>query len=184
MERFAWVLDVLPAGRSTDRGPHKEPVALGVGQDELKLLEIVLRPGARVDPLQKLDLVPPAGSTSPPPPVDHVRRRIGFQELTTVARSDLPKALEEIVKASPERFLRFFNEAPSISRQYHMLELLPGIGKKTMWEVLEERKKKPFESFQDLETRTRLKTPVLSIAGRIEKELSGEEEKYRLFVPR
>ncbi len=184
MERYAWVLDLLPSGRSTDRGPHKEAIAIAVGQEELKLLEIVLRSAAPLPPLTRLSLIPPEGSQVPPMPVDHVRRRIGFSELTTAARAELPHALEEIVKASPERFLRVYNEAPSISRRFHMLELLPGIGKKTMWEVIEERKKKPFASFEDIETRTRLKTPILSIVGRIEKELSGEEEKYRLFVPR
>ncbi len=184
MERYAWVLDFLPSGRSSDRLPHKEPIAIAVGQDELKLLEVVLRPGPEVSPLARLDLVPVEGSTNPPPPVDHVRRRIGFQDLTTGARSELPRALEAIVRASPERFLRVYNEAPALSRRFHMLELLPGIGKKTMWEVIEERKKAPFASFEDIESRTRLKTPVLSIVGRIEKELSGEEEKYRLFVPR
>jgi putative nucleotide binding protein len=184
VERFAWVLDVLPAGRSSDRLPHREPIALAIGEDELKLLEIVLRPGGKAEPQQRLDLTPPAGSSVPPPPVDHVRRRVGYAELTTVGRGELPKALEGIVRTSPARFLRFYNEAPSMSRQFHMLELLPGIGKKTMWEVLEQRKRKPFDSFEDLEARTRLKSPVLSIVQRIEKELSGEEEKYRLFVPR
>jgi putative nucleotide binding protein len=184
MERYAWVLDFLPGGRTSERLPAREPVALGVGQDELKLLEIVLRPGATVQPQQRLALLPPEGATSPAPPVDHVRRRVGFPELTTAARAELPHALEEVVRASPERFLRFYNEAPAISRRFHMLELLPGIGKKTMWEVVEERKKKPFESFADLEARTRLKTAVQAVAARIEKELSGEEEKYRLFVPR
>ncbi|MDE1822037.1 MAG: DUF655 domain-containing protein [Euryarchaeota archaeon] len=184
MERYAWVLDFLPAGRSTDRVPHKEPIAIAVGQDELKLLEVVLRPGTTLEPLTRLDLTPPEGSQVPPPPVDHVRRRIGFPELTTASRSELPHALEGIVRASPERFLKFFNEAPALSRRFHMLELLPGIGKKTMWEVIEERRKKPFASFEEIETRTRLRTPILSVVERIEKELSGEDEKYRLFVPR
>lgn len=184
MERYAWVLDVLPAGRPTDRGPHKEAIAIAVGQDELKLLEIVLRSPQALAPLTRLSLIPEEVSQVPPPPVDHVRRRIGFGELTTAARAELPHALEQIVKAAPERFLRVYNEAPAISRRFHMLELLPGIGKKTMWEVIEERKKRPFASFEEIESRTRLKTPILSIVGRIEKELSGEEEKYRLFVAR
>ena len=34
-----------------------------------------------------------------------------------------------------------------------MLHLLPGIGKKLMWEVLTEREKKPFESFADISQR-------------------------------
>lgn len=184
MERYAWVLDFLPAGRGPDRGPYRDPIVLAVGEDELKLLEIVLRPSGKSEPLARLDLTPSAGQTAPPPPVDHVRRRVGFQELTTAARAELPVALARIVQGAPARFLRVFNEAPAISRRYHMLEIIPGVGKKTMWEIVEQRRRKPFESFEDLEARTRLKDPVQALVERIEQELSHEEEKYRLFVPR
>ena len=46
MESFVIILDYLPNGRQTERGYHREPVALGVGETELKLLELVTRPGA------------------------------------------------------------------------------------------------------------------------------------------
>jgi putative nucleotide binding protein len=183
LERYAWVLDMLPAGRLGDRTPHREPLVLAVGEDELKLLEIVLRPGARAEAGTRLVLVG-EGDGPPPPPVDHVRKRVGFEELTTSARTELLPALKRIVEGNPARFLRFFNEAPAVSRRFHLLELLPGIGKKTMWAIVEERKKRPFESFADLIERTRLKDPVESVVGRIERELSHDEEKYRLFVPR
>ncbi len=183
MERYATVLDVLPQGRLSERSPHREPIALAVGEDELKLLEVVLRPGSRVDPGTRLPLVGP-NDGPPPAPVDHVRRRVGFSELTTAARTELVPALERVVKGNPARFLRFFNEAPAVSRRFHLLELLPGVGKKTMWAIVSERQKKPFESFQELTERTRLKDPVESVVGRIEQELSHEEEKYRLFVSR
>ena len=38
----------------------------------------------------------------------------------------------------------------------HMLELLPGVGKKHMWEIIEARKDKPFESFEDIKNRVKL----------------------------
>lgn len=180
MERFGIVLDVLPSGRPGDRPPHKDPIALVVGEDELKLLEVVLRPGATPPPVgSRIPLVPDPGSAT-----EHVRRRIGFPELTAAARAELPAALEAIVTGAPERFLRFFNEAPAVSRRFHLLELLPGIGKKTMWNIVDERKKRPFTSFADIEERGKLKHPQKVVVARIEKELSGEEEKYRLFVPR
>jgi putative nucleotide binding protein len=180
VENFAYVLDYLPNGRQTDRGFHREPIALALGEDELKLFEIVARAGVSLTPGERIPLVPHAGS---PPPIDHVRRRLGFDELTVGARTELPGALEKLVRASPARYLRFFNEAPAVSRRFHLLELLPGIGKKTMQQIVDERKKSPFQSFAEIEARVHLKNPERLIVGRVEQELSGVPDKYRLFVP-
>ena len=40
----------------------------------------------------------------------------------------------------------FFNNAPAISTRFHVLELLPGLGKKLMHEILDERRKKPLKN--------------------------------------
>ena len=179
MENYAIILDYLPNGRQTERGFHREPLALAVGEDELKLLELVPRPGVTFTPQTRVPLVPVGGTASP---VDHVRRRVGYDELTVAARTELPAALEAIVRRNSPRYLRFFNEAPAVSRRFHLLELLPGIGKKTMQLIVDERKRAPFSSFEEIESRVHLKNPERLIVGRIEPELSGGEDKYRLFV--
>jgi putative nucleotide binding protein len=179
VESYAHVLDYLPNGRQTERGFHREPLALAVGEDELKLFELVPRLGAVLAPGQRISLLPVAGA---PPPIDHVRRRLAYDELTVAARAELTVALERIVRGNPARYLRFFNEAPAVSRRFHLLELLPGIGKKTMQQIVDERKRAPFASFEEMETRLHLKNPELLIVGRIEQELSGVDDKYRLFV--
>ncbi len=179
MENYAYILDYLPTGRQTERGFHKEPLALAVGEDELKLLEVLPRTGTALTPGSRVALVPIGGA---PPPIDHVRRRIGFDELTVAARTELTAALAEIVKRNSARYLRFFNEAPAVSRRFHLLELLPGIGKKTMQQIVDERRRAPFQSFEEMEQRLHLKNPERLIAGRIEQELGGVEDKYRLFV--
>ncbi len=180
MVNFAYVLDYLPHGRQTDRGFHREPLALAVGEDELKLLEIVLRPGTPVTPGERIPLVPQEGVA---PPIDHVRRRIAYEELTVAGRALLEDALAKIVLANPARYLRFVNESPAVSRRFHLLELLPGIGKKTMQQIVDERRRAPFASFADLEARLHLKSPERLVAARIEQELRGGDDKYRLFVP-
>jgi len=38
-------------------------------------------------------------------------------------------------------FIQFFNNAPAISTRFHVLELLPGLGKKMMHDILTERRK-------------------------------------------
>ena len=179
MENFARILDYLPNGRQTERGFHREPLALALGEDELKLLELVPRPGAVLAAGQRIPLLP-VGPT--PPPIDHVRRRLSYDELTVAARTELTNALEAVVRENPARYLRVFNEAPAVSRRFHLLELLPGIGKKTMQQIVDERKSAPFASFEEIESRVHLKNPERLIVGRIEQELSGVEDKYRLFV--
>jgi putative nucleotide binding protein len=63
----------------------------------------------------------------------------------------------------------------------HALELVPGIGKKYMWQVINERTRKPFESFDDLQGRTELPSPAKLITKRVLEELEGDS-KYRLFT--
>jgi len=179
VENYAIILDYLPNGRQTERGFHREPLALAIGEDELKLFELVPRPNANLSTGVRVPLVP-VGST--PSPIDHVRRRIGYDELTVSGRTELTAALEAIVTRNSARYLRFFNEAPAVSRRFHLLELLPGIGKKTMQQIVDERKSAPFSSFEDIESRVHVKNPERLIVGRIEQELSGVEDKYRLFV--
>lgn len=179
MENYAIILDYLPNGRQTERGFHREPLALAIGEDELKLFELVPRPNANLTTGMRVSLVA-VGAT--PSPIDHVRRRVGYDELTVAARTELTGALEGVVKRHGPRYLRFFNEAPAVSRRFHLLELLPGIGKKTMQQIVDERKSAPFASFEELEARVHVKNPERLIVGRIEQELSGVEDKYRLFV--
>ena len=64
----------------------------------------------------------------------------------------------------------------------HQIELLPGIGKKHMNEILEEREKAPFTSFKDIKERVKLiPDPEKAVIKRILQELQGEE-KYSLFT--
>jgi len=66
-----------------------------------------------------------------------------------------------------------------------MLHLLPGIGKKLMWEILEEREKKPFESFAEISQRIKsIPHPEKMIISRILEELEDPNIKYHLFTSR
>jgi len=66
----------------------------------------------------------------------------------------------------------------------HQLELLPGVGKRHLWAIITERKKKPFKSFDELKDRVPLlPNPEKLIVKRILGELQ-DVDKYRIFVPR
>lgn len=113
----------------------------------------------------------------------HVKRRVNYRELTGAGQSELTYILEEIVREKEKRFVHFFNNAHPISTRFHMLELLPGLGKKTLLQILEERKRGPFKSFEDIRRRVpTLRHPDRLIAKRIELELSDPHQKYKLFV--
>ncbi len=113
--------------------------------------------------------------------VTYIIGRIGFEELTAAAKAELPSVITRIVLNREKWFVNFFNTARAITPRMHALELVPGIGKKYMWQVINEREKRPFESFEDLQKRTELPNPVKLIAKRVMEELEGQS-KYRLFT--
>ncbi|MBW3022186.1 DUF655 domain-containing protein, partial [Candidatus Woesearchaeota archaeon] len=81
-----------------------------------------------------------------------------------------------------QRFVDFFNKAQPLTTRMHQLELLPSLGKKHMWQIIEERKEKPFESFLDIKNRVKLMPdPEKIVIKRIINELSGIE-KHKIFV--
>jgi len=182
VEDYARILDYLPQGLPDERMFKREPVAYALGEDQFKLFELVPKPninlgiGDRVYIGKDLDLRQE---------ILHVKKRIGYDELTHAAQSELPTIILVVIKANEPRFVQFFNEAQSITTRFHMLELLPGLGKKTMWGIIEERKKGPFKDLADLTARVPLAHQLEKlVAKRIEEELANPEQKYRLFVAR
>ena len=107
--------------------------------------------------------------------------RIDYSDLSSAGKSELEDALEKIIEENDDIFTHFFNKASPITTRLHSLELIPGIGKKHMWEIIEQRRK-PFTSLRDLKERLPLvPDPKRGVKGRILKELQ-EDKKYNLFV--
>lgn len=178
MEEFAYVLDYLPKGRPDDPR-RKDPVAYGVGEKNFVVLELAPRPDANLLVGDRVAL-----ERSPDSQIDHVRARIKYEEMTHAAQSELPYVVEQMVKAQEERFVKFFNDAGPITTRMHMLELLPGLGKKLMWAIVEEKKKGgAFKTFHEMDERVKpLHQPEKLIVHRIVDEIKNPSEKYHLFV--
>ncbi len=183
MEDYAYILDYLAQGTAGGNFSKREPVCYAIGDEEFKLFELVPKSGAQVNigartyigkdtPQVKRDVI------------DHVKRRINYKDLTSNAQAELEYAVTDIVLAKQDRFIRFFNEAEGISMRKHMLEELPGIGKKSMMAILEQRKAGNFKDFADLAERTGVKNPEKLIVARIVLEISDPERKRYLFVSR
>ncbi len=185
MEEYVYVLDYLPQGRPEDERPlyKREPLVLALGDRHFTLLELVPKKGVDISIHERLYI-----GKKERDKIEYIKRRISYDELTAAARTELPYVVEEIVRKREKEFVDFFNKATPVTTRLHALELIPGIGKKLMWEILEERKKKPFESFEDISKRIKaISDPAKLITQRIIMELEGEDvkagkRKYRLFV--
>ncbi|WP_407355966.1 DUF655 domain-containing protein [Methanolobus sp. WCC5] len=179
-EDNAWVLDYLPYGSSDDKRPsyQKKPVVQAVGEKHFVLMELVPKEG-KVPDIQSRVYIGEGDRDL----IDHVKHRISYQDLSHGAQLELPYILEMSVKNHEERFIQFFNDAHPITNRLHMLELLPGIGKKLMWAIIDERKKGTFKNFQELHERVGgVHSPEKVIVNRIIEELKDDNIKYRLFT--
>jgi len=182
VEDYARILDYLPQGLPDEKMFKREPVAYALGEDQFKLFELVPKPGVT---LNVGDRVYIGKDLDLRQEILHVKKRISYNELTHAAQSELETVIMGIIKAHEQRFVQFFNESQAITTRFHMLELLPGLGKKTMWSIIEERKKGPFKDFADIAARVPLAHQIEKlVAKRIEEELAKPDEKYRLFVAR
>jgi len=176
-DEYIIVLDFLARGKADAR--RAEPTVQGIGNTYFNLLEVVLKPGVMVKPGDVLYI-----GEGERDKVKYIKGRIRYDELTSFAKEELERVLDEIIEKNEKRFVNFFNVAGPVSPRLHSLELLPGIGKKHMWSIIEERKKKKFESFEDLKKRVEmLPDPKRMIKRRIIEELK-ETDRHRLFVPR
>ncbi|PSP83487.1 DUF655 domain-containing protein [Halobacteriales archaeon QS_6_64_34] len=172
----AAVLDVLPHGRSDDDRPQhqKEPLAYALGVDEFHIYELSLDDDDDIAFGDRIDLTAFGRLTE-----------VDFENLPSGARQELEYAVQDIVDADERRFIDFYNDAQPITLRLHQLNLLPGIGKKLRNTILDERKRKPFESFEDLEERVNgLHSPKEVLVDRIQEELRDDDLKYRIFVRR
>ena len=180
MEEYAHILDYLAQGLPTGGFAKREPLCYAVGEEEFKLFEIIPKANASFNLGDRVYIGKEASLRTQ---VDHIKRRVGFDELTSAAKAELEFVILEIVMKDQSRFIRFYNEAEAISLRKHMLEELPGLGKKTLISILDERKKGAFRDFHDLGARVPLlKGPEKLIVRRIVLELSDNALKHYIFI--
>jgi len=172
---YVIVLDFLPHGKSGDR--KVEPLIQAVGDKFFNLLEVVIKDDIKIKPKDKIYI-----GAEKREEVKYIKSRIGYNDLTNFAKTELEDVIKEIIEKDEKRFVNFFNRAGPITTRLHSLELLPGIGKKHMWEIIKNRRQKPFEDFSDLRKRvTMLPEPKNMIVKRVVDELEGKD-RYKLFV--
>jgi len=178
-EENAIVLDFLQNGYIGDKRPShmKDPIAQGIGTENFALLELVTRKDVFLQPYEEVYI-----GEGKRDKIHHISGRLQFEKLTTAAQAELEFVVKELVKKHEQKFVKFFNDSQPLSTRMHQLELLPGLGKKHMWEIIDERKGDPFKSFEDIKARVKLlANPEKLVVGRIMAELKGDE-KHSVFV--
>ena len=180
-EEEAIVLDFLQNGYASDTRPiHlKTPIVQALGTNRFTLLELVPKKDIVLQPLATVYI-----GTEKREEIHHVNGRIPYEKLTETAKSELPHIVKRLINDNPEPFVNFFNKAQPLSIRTHTLELLPGIGKKHMKEIIAAREEKEFESFQEIKKRVPLiSDPEKLIINRILSEVQGEEKHYVFSAP-
>ena len=170
-EEYIIILDYLKFGYVNPERPtaHGKPIAQAIGVDKFTLDKVYIGSGKRDK-------------------VNRVKGLLDFENLTATSRIELEYAIKEIILEKEDIYIKFFNEIDSLNIKMHKLELIPGIGKKHTQMILEERKKEPFKSFEDLKERVPLLgDPVDMLAKRVRLELDTTtvkrgKNKYYMFT--
>ena|SRR3989338_8860204 len=171
------VLDFLLNGYADRR--HTEPIAQAIGASFFSLLELVTREGVTLSQGEEVYI-----GEGKRDKVRFIRGQLEYRDLTSMAKNLLPEVVETLVRQNEPRFIEFFNKGTIVTPRMHQFQLLQGVGKKHMTDILDERSKRPFTSFADITERMKLfPDPQKTIIRRILQELEGNE-KYYLFAVR
>ena len=165
-ETRAVVIDYLPYGKEFGK---KLPIVQGLGKEYLTLLEFIKPRNLEVKILEEVPIL--------------VRYKIiRYEQLTETARINLEKVLEKFIEEKESLFIEFINKSIPLTPRLHMLELLPYVGRKITWEIIEEKQKEPFKNFEDLKSRVKTNIDLKkAILQRIIEEYQGKD-KYKLFI--
>ncbi|MDG7008932.1 MAG: DUF655 domain-containing protein [Nitrososphaerota archaeon] len=175
-EEFAYVLDFLPRGKSVVIRGREGPMVQAIGEDRLTLLELLAMEDQDFGVGEKVRIGKEGREK-----IVSVLGKLAYEEMSQEAKASLPTVVERLVKDDEKKYVAAFNDLQPLTPRLHGLELIPGIGKTFMKEIVEMREKQPFASFDDIQKRVGLREPAKMIAKRIVEELSGDS-RVSIFV--
>lgn len=177
-EEYAYVLDFVPRGKSRIIKGREGPILQAVGEDRLTLLEMLTFDGADFEVGERVS-IGKEGRTK----VVSVLGKLMYEELSNEAKDNFESVIEILVKNNEAKYIDVINHLQPVTPRLHALELIPGIGKTFMKQIIIERSRKPFVSFDDLQARIGLRDPAKLLAKRIVEETTGGS-RINLFVRR
>tara|TARA_Y100001949_G_scaffold864_1_gene758 strand:+ start:1497 stop:2057 length:561 start_codon:yes stop_codon:yes gene_type:complete len=177
-EEHAYVLDFKSRGKSITVRGRTGVIVNAIGEERLALLEILGVENSTFDVGERI-YIGKEGRTK----VKSVLGKIDYTKMSILTQNEIPRIIELIVTKNEKRFVDYLNNAQPITPRIHALELIPGIGKTYMNVLIQEREKKLFESYSDMEKRTGFKEPIKHLSQRILEEISGKT-RMNLFAKR
>jgi putative nucleotide binding protein len=175
-EEYAFVLDFSARGKSVVIKGREGPMVQAIGEDRLTLLELLAMENQDFEVGEKVKIGKEGREK-----IVSVLGKLAYEELSPEAKASLPAVVESLVRENEKKYVAAFNDLQPLTPRLHGLELIPGIGKTFMREIIETREKKPFESFDDIQQRVGLREPAKMIAKRIVEELAGDS-RVGIFV--
>jgi putative nucleotide binding protein len=173
-DEYAYVLEYLPYGTSDSRDRHPSAIIL---TESLSLLVAALKKDVKVEAGKKVYI-----GENKRDEIHHIIERTTPDKLTESAREILKEMVHKAVQENEKKYIGIMNTLGPINVRLHALELIPGLGKKLTQRLLEERKKKPFESYAELDERLQLSSNVVrEIEARIMEEIENRD-KYKIFT--
>ena len=174
-EEYAIILDYLPYGYPLEG--KMMPIAQAIGETNLTLLQLIPRKGITLQLKEKVYI-----GEGKREKIYYILGRLPSEKMTENAKYQLEEFINKTIDEKEKEFIAFFNTSTAINTRMHQIELLPGYGKKHMKEILESRKERNFDSFEDLKKRIpSLPDPKNAIQKRIIQELTGGE-RNKLFI--
>lgn len=174
-EETAVILEYLPNGYPLEK--KMMPLAQAIGENDYTLLELIPRRGMKLEPGEIVYI-----GSGKRDKIYYILGRLQREKLTEPAKQQLGEFIKKIVEKKEQEFVDFFNKSEAINKRFHQIELLPGLGKKHMQEIIKQRQEKPFESFDEMKKRIpNLPDPQKAVEKRMLKELT-ETERHNLFV--
>jgi len=163
-DETATVLEYLPNGYPLEK--KMMPLAQAIGESNFTLLELVPRRGIALESGESVYI-----GQGKRDKIYYILGRLPPEKLTESSKQQLEEFIKKVVEKKEQEFVDFFNKSEAINKRFHQIELLPGLGKKHMKEIITQRQEKLFESFEDMKKRIpNLPDPHKSIEKRMFKE--------------
>ncbi|MFA5953728.1 MAG: DUF655 domain-containing protein [Candidatus Pacearchaeota archaeon] len=174
-EEYAIIIEYLPNGYPLEK--KMLPIAQAIGEKSFTLLELVPRRGFNLEIGEKVYI-----GEGKRDKISYILGRLKREKITESGKNQLQEVIKTLVKDSEVQFVEFFNKAEAINKRLHQIELIPGLGKKHMQEILKQREEKEFASFEEMKSRiANLPDPQKAIEKRIFQELTNME-RFNLFI--
>lgn len=175
-----YILDILPYGH-IDRSKSRtgKPIVQAIECPGFNLFEMSYDKDQEIEMQEKITV-----KNKPGTKLGKVLKRLNYHGLTQTSKELLSSTIQMHLEDQEDRYVKILNNAGPITKKRHSLSLLPGIGEKIMWKIIEERRKNNFESYQDFNERISVNNIKEIFSKRILNEIIDDEFKHYLFATR